>query len=167
MLDKWLYIVLYFLYGLCFKVYFVWYEYCDPRFLVISVCMKYLFSSPHIQSLCVLCPKVGLLYAAYCRRLLFYLVCHSRSFDWSTLTFKLIIDRYVFIAILNLVFHLILYFFFVYFSFLYFLLWCDDFFCIMLVFFLFSCESVVCFWFVVTLFFKCVNLFLYLLPLNW
>ena len=31
-----------FLYGLCFKVYFVWYEYCDPCFLVL-MCMKYLF----------------------------------------------------------------------------------------------------------------------------
>ena len=36
-----------FLYNLCFKVYFVWYEYCNSCFLVISVCMKYLLPSPH------------------------------------------------------------------------------------------------------------------------
>ena len=41
-----------FLYGLYFKVYFVWYEYCSSRFLFISVCMKYLFPSPHFQSMC-------------------------------------------------------------------------------------------------------------------
>ena len=56
-----------FLYGLCFKVYFVWYEYCAPSFLFISIRMKYLFLSSHFQSMSVLCPRVGLLQAQYCR----------------------------------------------------------------------------------------------------
>ena len=50
-----------FFHGLCFKVYFVWYECCYPHFLVISICMEYLFPFPHFQSLCVFLPKVGLL----------------------------------------------------------------------------------------------------------
>ena len=50
-----------FLYNLCFKVYFVWYEYCNSCFLVISVCMKYLLPSPLFQSMCILSPKVSLL----------------------------------------------------------------------------------------------------------
>ena len=38
-------VLLYLSLWLCFKVYFVWYKYCDPHFLVISICMKYLFHS--------------------------------------------------------------------------------------------------------------------------
>ena len=34
-----------FCYSHCFEVYIVWYEYCYPRFLSISICMKYLFPS--------------------------------------------------------------------------------------------------------------------------
>ena len=73
--------------------------------------MKYLFPSPLFQSMCILCPKVGLLEATYCRPLFFFAICHSMSFDWSSLlTCKLNIDKYVFTAILNLFFQLILYF---------------------------------------------------------
>ena len=50
-----------FLYGLCFKVCFVQYEYCNSCFPVLSIGMKYLFPSPHFESVCVLCSKVGLL----------------------------------------------------------------------------------------------------------
>ena len=86
-------------------------EYCDLCFFVISICMKYLFPSPLFQSMCFLCPKVGLLEATYCRPLFFFAICHSMSFDWSSLlTCKLNIDKYVFTAILNLFFQLILYF---------------------------------------------------------
>ena len=70
--------------------------------------------------------------------------------EFGPFTFKVIIDKYVFIAILNLVFQLILYLFFVPF-FLFFLLWFDGFhlYYTWVLFFLFFCESVVCFWFVV------------------
>ena len=61
---------------------------------------------------------------------------------FSPLTFKAIIDRYVFTAILNLVFPLILCFFFVPFSFL----WFGGFLPSCLCSLLFgSCDSVVCF----------------------
>ena len=30
-------------YSLCFKIYFVWYKYCYSSFLLVSICMKYLF----------------------------------------------------------------------------------------------------------------------------
>ena len=39
--------------SLYFKVYFVWYKYCYPHFLLISICMEYLFPSPHFQCVCV------------------------------------------------------------------------------------------------------------------
>lgn len=41
-----------FLYGFCFKLYLVWYEYCSTCFLVTSIYMKYLFY-PHTFNLCV------------------------------------------------------------------------------------------------------------------
>ena len=44
--------------SLYFKVYFVWYEYCYSSFLLISLFMEYLFSSPHFQSICVPRSKV-------------------------------------------------------------------------------------------------------------
>ena len=52
-------------FSMTFKVYFVRYEHCYNHFLVISICMKYLFPYLHFQSMCVLCPKVGLSYATY------------------------------------------------------------------------------------------------------
>ena len=42
--------------SLYFKVYFIWYEYCYSCFLLISICMKYLFLSPSL-SVCM-CPLV-------------------------------------------------------------------------------------------------------------
>ena len=35
-------------YSLCLKVYFVRYKYCYPSFLLIAICMKYLFQSLYI-----------------------------------------------------------------------------------------------------------------------
>ena len=40
-------------YSFYFKVYFVFSDYCNFHFLVISICIKYLFSSSRIQSICV------------------------------------------------------------------------------------------------------------------
>ena len=104
------------LYGLCFKVQFIWYEYCDPHLFVISFWMKNLSQSPHFQSVCVLCPKMGLFGAAYC--IGFYLLFTASATlclligAFSPLIFKAVVNRYVFISILNFVFPLILYFFF-------------------------------------------------------
>ena len=47
--------------SLYFKVYFVSYEYCYSSFLLISICIEYVFTSPHFQSVCVPRSEVGLL----------------------------------------------------------------------------------------------------------
>ena len=47
--------------SLCFKVYLVSYENCYSSLLLISICMEYLFPSPHFQSVCVPRSEVGLL----------------------------------------------------------------------------------------------------------
>lgn len=92
-----------FLCGLCFKIYFVLHEFGYPHFLVISLCIKYLFPSSHFQSICVLCPKLGILwqYIVY-----FCFIVQSSTVCllirvFSPLTFNVIIDRCVFIAILT------------------------------------------------------------------
>ena len=48
-------------YSPCLKVYFIWYEYSYSSFLLNSICMEYLFPSPHFQSVCVPGTEVGLL----------------------------------------------------------------------------------------------------------
>ena len=154
-----------FLYGFCFKVYFVWNEYCNSCFPVFSIRMKF-FSSPLLQFICVLCPKVSLLYAACCRILLFssslpisYLLIGA----FSLLTLKVIIDKCVFTAILNLVFQLIL---FLFCSLPFVVGWFPFILCLCPLLCSF-CECIIWFLFVVALFFKYVNLFLYLLALPW
>ena len=47
--------------GLYFKIYFIWYEYCYSCFLLVSICMKYLFPALHFLSVCVPWFEVGLL----------------------------------------------------------------------------------------------------------
>ena len=81
------------------------------------------------------------------------------------LTFKVIIDKYVFIDILNLIFQLILFLFFFFLAgwFPFILCLCP----LLFVFCLCVCQSNVYFWFVIALFFRSVNPFLYLLALNW
>ena len=46
---------------LYFKVYFVWYEDCYSSFLLLPLCMEYIFPSSHFQFLCVLRSEVGFL----------------------------------------------------------------------------------------------------------
>ena len=43
------------------KVSFVWYEDCYSSFLLLPVCMEYIFPSSHFQSICVLRSEVGFL----------------------------------------------------------------------------------------------------------
>ena len=47
--------------NLYFKVYFVWYEDCYSSFLLLPICMEYIFPSSHFQSICVFRSEVGLL----------------------------------------------------------------------------------------------------------
>ena len=46
---------------LYFKVYFVWYKDCYSSFLLLPICMEYIFPSSHFQSICVLRSEVGFL----------------------------------------------------------------------------------------------------------
>ena len=101
-----------FLYGLRFKDYLVWYEYGNSWFPVLSIGVRYVFPLPHFQSICVLCPKVSFLQAADWRFSLFVsnLTLFLLIWAFSPLIFMVIIDRCLFIAILNLLFQLILWF---------------------------------------------------------
>ena len=47
--------------NLYFKVYFVWYEDYYSSFLLLPVCMEYIFPSSHFQSICILMSVVGFL----------------------------------------------------------------------------------------------------------
>ena len=47
--------------SLCFKIYFILYEYCYSFFLLVSIWVEYLFPALHFQSVCVPCFEVGLL----------------------------------------------------------------------------------------------------------
>ena len=52
-------------------------------FLLISICVKYLFPALHFQSVCVPCFEVGLLLMAYIGVLFLYPFSQSLSFDWG------------------------------------------------------------------------------------
>ena len=88
-----------------FKVYFVWYEYCYLSFLLISICMEYLFWTPHFQSVYVPRSEVGLLQIAYIWVLFLIHVASLCLLVWvfNSFTCKVIIDTYVLIAILLIV----------------------------------------------------------------
>lgn len=135
-------------------------------FLVISLCWDILFPSPHFQSV-----SFALKWTS-CRQHIVdsCFIIQSATVclligAFNPLTFKVIIDKYIVHCHFNLVFQLILYFFFVPF----FLLWFD----VMFVDFFYVCvllgvyESIIFFSFVVMLSFKHVNSFLYPLDLDW
>ena len=152
------------------KVYFVWFEYWYPCF-----CQFYswnIFFHPFTFNLCVSLALKWVSCGRICRLLFsmqsatLYLLIRS----FHLLLFKVIIDRYVFTAILNLVFQLMLCFSFVPFFFFFvfpFVVWW-----LVLVICLWSFlpdfyESIVLFWFMITLFFKNIDPLLYLLALDW
>ena len=146
-----------FLYGFYFKVYFVWYEYCNSCFPVLCIGMKSL-PSPLTFNLYV---SFALRWVSFRQQIeVFCFFIQSPTLcllveAFSPLTFKVIIDRYVFIAILNLVFQLILCF-----SFLLFFFGLDGFH-LFYAWVLFSfCKCNVWFDFMVALFFKHVKPFL-------
>ena len=69
--------------SLCFKVYFIGYEYCYSCFLLVSIWVKYLFPALHFQSVCVSTFVVGLLQTAYIGVLFLYPFSQSLSFGWG------------------------------------------------------------------------------------
>ena len=152
-------VLLYLSSRLCFKVYFLWY--------MILWHLLYHFHL-HIFHSLNLCVSFALQWVSCRQRVigsLFPPICYSVSFGaLSLLTFDVIIDSYVFIAILNLVLSLILCFFFVpfffYFSFCGLMIFSH----IMLMFFFFFliyCMLLICSYSV-----KYVNPFIYLLTLD-
>ena len=89
--------------SLYLKVYFIWYEYYDSCFLLVSVCVKYFFSSPSL--LVCMCPLFwggSLVDSIYIYGS--YFCIHSASLcllvgAFNPFTFKVIIDRYGSVAI--------------------------------------------------------------------
>ena len=128
---------------LCFIVYFVWYEWCLPPFLGISICMKYPFPSLYFQSMCVRHPKVGLCryHVEGCCFIIQSATLYLLMSTFSLLIFKVMIDTCVFIAILNLISQFILYFFFIPLVF-FFLFWLDGFLLYLSSLLLSFCESI-------------------------
>ena len=85
-----LYNGLVFCYSLCFKAYFVLYEYCYPSFLAIFIFRKYSFPSPHFHSMCVFSSEVSLLQAVY-RGVLYFIQLDTLCLSivpFGLLTFK-------------------------------------------------------------------------------
>ena len=90
---------------LYFKVYFVWYQDCYSWFLLISICMEYIFPSSHFQSNMSLYLK-----RVSCRQHMYvsWFCIHSTSLcllvgACNPFTFKVIIDMYVPIAVFLIV----------------------------------------------------------------
>ena len=69
-----------------------WYEYCYSSFIFTSICMEYLFPSPHFQSVYVPRSEVGFLWAAYTQFL--FLHPFSQSISFKCFTFKVVINMY-------------------------------------------------------------------------
>ena len=89
--------------GLYFKVYFVWYDYSYSSFLLICICMEYLFPSPYF-----VCMSLDLKWVS-CRQHVYRssFCIHLASLclqigAFNPFTFKVIINIYVLIAILLL-----------------------------------------------------------------
>ena len=78
-----------------------WYEYRYSSFIFTSICMEYLFPSPHFQSVYVPRSEVGFLWAAYTQFL--FLHPFSQSISFKCFTFKVVINMYVFIVTLQII----------------------------------------------------------------
>ena len=70
--------------SLCFKIYFIWYEYCYSCFLLVSICVEYLFPALHFLSVCVPRFEVRLLQTTYIGVLFLYPFSQSLSFGWGS-----------------------------------------------------------------------------------
>ena len=93
-------VLLYLLNILYFRVYFVWFENCYFNFLLISICMDYLFLSSHFQSVCISRSELDLLCVCvymtlFCEWTLFCV--HSANLcllveEFNQFSFKVIFD---------------------------------------------------------------------------
>ena len=69
--------------NLYFKVNFVRYEDCYSSFILLPICMEYIFPSSHFQFICVFTSEVGFLWTACIWVLFLYSFNQSVSFGWS------------------------------------------------------------------------------------
>ena len=161
-----LYSVLFYHYDFCFTV-------CLECVLLDLLCCHFHLHeiSFSVSSLSI-CVSLALRWVSYRQQavgsfLFLNPVCHCLFIRvFSPLTFKVIIDRYVFISIFKPYFPVE--FIFLLCSFLFFLFLFDGFLLYYTFFFSFTfCEPVTWFWFMVTLAVKCVNPQLYWLALDW
>ena len=138
-------------YGLHFKVYFVWYAYCNFCFPVLSIGMKYL-SHPLTFKLYVSFVLKWVSHRQQIEGFWFFIQSATLSFDWGIQkTFMVIIDGWSFIAILNLIFQVILWFSILPFSFGWIVSICFlpeyfSFFVNVIFFFLSSLVHLFCYW---------------------
>ena len=56
---------------------------CYSSFILLPICMEYIFPSSHFQSICVFRSEVGFLQRAYIWVLFFYPLSQSVSLGWS------------------------------------------------------------------------------------
>ena len=104
---------------LYFKFHFVCYEYYYSSFLLLPICKEYIFPSSHFPSTCVSKPEMGFWYTVYIE-VLFYIHLASLCLlvgTFNPFMFKVIIDIYVPVAIVLIIwgwfcrsFFLLLYF---------------------------------------------------------
>ena len=80
-----LYVVSFFIsYNLLyFKVYFVWYDDCYFSFILLLICMEYIFPSSQFQYLCLGLKWVSCRQHIYGSCFFFYPFSQSVSFGWS------------------------------------------------------------------------------------
>ena len=80
---------------------FVWYEHGYYSFLLISICLEYLYPSPQCQSVCVCKSEVGLYRQPVCGSCFHIHLTKLCLLVWefSPFTFKVIINMYIYITI--------------------------------------------------------------------
>ena len=100
--------------SLYFEVYFIWYDYCYSSFLLISICMEYLFLHSHLQFICV--PRSEVVYVSSIYKGLVFVYIEPVYVFWlvafNPFIFNVIIDRYVSVTFFLILLCLILWVFF-------------------------------------------------------
>ena len=100
------YVVIFFVscYGLCFEVHLSDVSISNSAFFFTSICTEYFFPSLHFQLVYIFCSHMGLLWSGYMQVLFCYLFSTLSLLigPFNPFTFKVIIDRYLFMAIFSL-----------------------------------------------------------------
>ena len=90
-----------------FKVYFIWYEYCYSCFLLVSICVEYIFPALHFQSVWLPSPSAVILEPKKIRSFTVSIVSSSICCDMMRQEAKILVFwRLSF----NVEFHLVVYY---------------------------------------------------------